>query len=164
MLTLFSCVFRLTLDINDMAIRDRSHYQIWWIFGKLPNGFRPPSPHFRKIILQFFSKNVRKKPLKKVQNLLYKFLDWFRWCIRTVSRVRGAFLGPQKDPKRAPNDPKWQFWNHKWVRWLWTGSRVWNKVGTSQGTSGVMHWNCFSGQGDLWRAQKGPQRTPNAPK
>ena len=32
-------------------------------------------PHFRKMIKQFFSENVRKKTFIKVQNLQYKFLD-----------------------------------------------------------------------------------------
>ena len=39
--------------------------QIGWIFGKIPNGVRPPTPHFRKIKLQFFSENVRKSLLQR---------------------------------------------------------------------------------------------------
>ena len=42
-----------------------------------------PSYHFWKIILQFFSENVQKKPFRKVQNLQNKFLDW-KWPPRTA--------------------------------------------------------------------------------
>ena len=42
-------------------LREGSGYQIGWIFGKKSKR-PPPRPHLRKIILQFFSENVRKKP------------------------------------------------------------------------------------------------------
>ena len=41
-------------------------------FRKNPNGLWSP-PSFRKIILQLFSENVRKKPFIKVKNLQYDF-------------------------------------------------------------------------------------------
>ena len=37
---------------------------------------------------------------------------------------------------------------------------MWNKGGTSQGTSGAMQWNRFSSQGGL---MGGPNRTPKGP-
>ena len=50
------------------------------------NSKRPstPPPHFRKIILHFFSENVRKKPFIKVQDLQYRFLDWKRFDSATL--------------------------------------------------------------------------------
>ena len=39
-----------------------------WIFRKVPNGLWP-LPHFRKLILLFFSENPHLKPRTKVQNL-----------------------------------------------------------------------------------------------
>ena len=47
-----------------------------------------------------------------------------------------------------------------WVLWLRTGGTVWNIGGTSQGTSPVMHWNRFWGQGCRWGAPIGPQKGP----
>ena len=38
--------------------------------------------------------------------------------------------------------------------WLRTGGTVWNIGGTSQGTSGAIQWNRFSGQGCLWGATR----------
>ena len=35
-------------------VREDSGYQNGWIFGKVPNSLRPPSPHFWKTILQIF--------------------------------------------------------------------------------------------------------------
>ena len=72
----------------------------------------------------------------------------------------GGLLGHQKDPKRVPNGPKWSFCSHKGVLWLRTGRTVWNIGGTSPGTSPVMHWNRFWGQGCLWGAQIGPPKGP----
>ena len=49
-----------------MFLRDGSHSQIGLIFGKLPNGLRPPPPTpliFGKSYC-IFSENVRKKPSK----------------------------------------------------------------------------------------------------
>ena len=48
-------------------IREVWLYQIGWIFAKIPNGLRPPPPHFRKIILQFFPK----KPWSKICNIIF---------------------------------------------------------------------------------------------
>ena len=45
-------------------IREGWRYQIRWIFGKIPNRLRSPSPHFRKIILQLFRKTSEKKLYK----------------------------------------------------------------------------------------------------
>ena len=48
-------------------------YQKGWIFGEVPTGFWSPSPHFRKIMLQFFSSNFRlKKPCLKVQRSFFR--------------------------------------------------------------------------------------------
>ena len=44
-----------------MNIRDRSGDQNGWFFGKVPNVLWP-LPHFRKIILQFFSISCSKSP------------------------------------------------------------------------------------------------------
>ena len=71
-------------------------------------------------------------------------------CNGTVSLVRGGYWGP----KRVPNGPKWSFCSHKGVLWLRTGGTVWNIGGTSQGTSGAIQWNRFSGQGCLWGATR----------
>ena len=59
----------------------------------------------------------------------------------------------------AQNGP---FLSHKRVWWLRTGRTVWNKGGTSQGTSGSMQWNCFSVQAALLGPQKDTKRAPNA--
>ena len=48
---------------------------------------------------------------------------------------------------RLAYGPKWSFCSHMGLLWLRTGGRVWNIGGTSQGTSPVMHWNRFWGQG-----------------
>ena len=55
----------------------------------------------------------------------------------------GVPEGSQKGPKR----PKTAFLGHKQIWWLQTDGTVWNKGGSSQGTSPVMHWNSFGGQG-----------------
>ena len=36
------------------SLREASHLQNGWIFGKVPNGLWSPPPHFRKVILQIF--------------------------------------------------------------------------------------------------------------
>ena len=72
----------------------------------------------------------------------------------------GCAKGPLKDPKR----PKTAFLGHKQVWWLQTGGTVWNKGGTSQGTSPVMHWNSFAGQGGPSGCAKGPLKDPKRPK
>ena len=36
------------------SVREGWRYQIGWIFGNIPIGLWPPSPHFRKTMLQFF--------------------------------------------------------------------------------------------------------------
>ena len=65
-------------------------------------------------------------------------------------RSGGALGGP----KRTQNGPKWSFWCHKRVLWLWTDGTVWNKGGTSQGTSKAMQWSLCTGlewpSGDVW--------------
>ena len=67
----------------------------------------------------------------------------------------GGAMGPQtgsKEPQIAQNChsvPLKQVWC------LQTGGTKWNKGGTSQGTSPVMQWNCFSGQGGPQTAQNG---------
>ena len=37
-------------------------------------------------------------------------------------------------------------------------AEVWNKGGTSQGTSPVMHWNSFGGQGGPYGCARGPPK------
>ena len=62
----------LTYCIDDIKLRDGWPYQKGWIFGKVPTGFWSPLPHFRKIMLQFFSSNFRlKKPCLKVQRSFF---------------------------------------------------------------------------------------------
>ena len=53
----------------------------------------------------------------------------------------------QRAAKQGPKQPKTAFFGHKRIWWFQTGGTVWNKGGTSQGTSLVMHWNRFGGQG-----------------
>ena len=67
------CWLSITIRQWCMSIRDWRRYQIGWIFGKNP--IQSP-PHFRKIMLQFFSENVPKKALIEVWNLQHKFLDF----------------------------------------------------------------------------------------
>ena len=50
-----------------LSLRDEWRYQ---------NRCWPPPPHFRKIMSQFFSQKLIKKPCLKVQNLQHNFLDW----------------------------------------------------------------------------------------
>ena len=73
------------------CLRERSGYQNRWIFGKIPNSLWPRPPHFWKIVLQFFSKNVRKKPYIKVKNLQHKFLDW-KWPLPPSLEVFRKFI------------------------------------------------------------------------
>ena len=72
----------------------------------------------------------------------------------------GGSIGAPKGHKKGPKCPKWSFCSHKGVLWLRTGGTVWNIGGTSQGTSPVMHWNRFWGQGCRWGAPIGPQKGP----
>merc|ERR1711884_989565 len=66
----------------------------------------------------------------------------------------GVPEGPLKDPKR----PKTAFFGHKRIWSLQTGGTVWNKGGTSQGTSTLMHWNSFGGQGGPYGCARGPPK------
>ena len=68
----------------------------------------------------------------------------------------GVPEGSQKGPKR----PKTAFLGHKQIWWLQTDGTVWNKGGSSQGTSPVMHWNRFWGQECHLGAPIGPQKGP----
>ena len=64
----------------------------------------------------------------------------------------------QRAAKQGPKQPKTAFFGQKRIWWFQTGGTVWNKGGTSQGTSGVMSWKYFTGQEFLSRgAIKGPQ-------
>ena len=65
--------------------------------------------------------------------------------------------------KQGPKRPKTAFLGHKRVWWLQTGGTKWNKGGTSQGTSPVMHWNRFWDQGCPWGAP-GATRSAYGPK
>ena len=56
-------------------------------------------------------------------------------------------MGVPEGLQRGPKRPKTAFFGHKRIWSLQTGGTVWNKGGTSQGTSTVMHWNSFGGQG-----------------
>ena len=49
------------------------------------------------------------------------------------------------------------FFGHKRVWWLQSGGTVWNKCGISHGTSGVMHWNRFWGNGGHWGRHRAPK-------
>ena len=60
--------------------------------------------------------------------------------------------------KQGPKRPKTAFLGHKRVWWLQTGGTKWNKGGTSQGTSTVMHWNSFGGQGGPYGCARGPPK------
>ena len=67
-------------------------------------------------------------------------------CIETISRIRSGHRRchrPSKWAKRAQIGP---FCGHNHFWWLQTGGTVWNKIPTSQGTSGPMHWNHFTDQ------------------
>ena len=72
----------------------------------------------------------------------------------------GGAGGPTKGPKR----PKTACLDHKQVWWLQNGGTVWNKGGTSQGTSLVLHWNRFGGQGGPYGCARGPPKRPKRPK
>ena len=60
---------------------------------------------------------------------------------------QGEPSGGARGPPKGPKGQKTAFVGHKQVWWLQTDRTVWNKGGTSQGTSPVMHWNSFAGQG-----------------
>ena len=67
-------------------------------------------------------------------------------CIETISRIRSGHRRchrPSKWAKRAQIGP---FCGHNHFWWLTTGETVWNKIPTSQGTSGPMHRNHFTDQ------------------
>ena len=60
----------------------------------------------------------------------------------------------QRAPKRVQNGQKQPFWAISGSG----GSKLmeqWNKGGSSQGTSPVMHWNSFAGQGGPSRGTRG---------
>ena len=60
--------------------------------------------------------------------------------------------------QRALKASKTAFFGHKRIWSLQTGGTVWNKGGTSQGTSTVMHWNSFGGQGGPYGCARGPPK------
>ena len=61
-----------------MQVRDGWPNQNGWIFGKVPNDLWPPPPHFRKIMLRFFSGIHDRRSVYNGKNLQHKFLDW-KW-------------------------------------------------------------------------------------
>ena len=71
--------------------------------------------------------------------------------------VRGPPIGYTKVPKKT-------FLGHKRVLWLKSGETVWNKGGTSQGTSGVVLFNSFVGHRGSSRGIKGHTKGPMRPK
>ena len=75
----------------------------------------------------------------------------------------GALWAPKLALKSAKS-PKIAIRCHKQVWCLQTGGTKWNKGGTSQGTSPVMHWNRFSGQGGPYGCARGPPKRPKLPK
>ena len=76
-------------------------------------------------------------------------------CIGTVLGVREGFVGVPEGSQKGPKRPKTAFLGHKQIWWLQTDGTVWNKGGSSQGTSPVMHWNSFAGQGGPSRGTRG---------
>ena len=84
-------------------------------------------------------------------------------CIGTVLGVREGHMGVPEGLQRGPKLPKTAFLGHKRIWWLQTGGTKWNKGGTSQGTSPVMHWNRFWDQGCPWGAP-GATRSAYGPK
>ena len=71
--------------------------------------------------------------------------------------VRGLPIGYKKVPKMT-------FFGHKRVLWLQSDETVWNKGGTSQGTSGVVPRNSFVGHRGPSRGIKGHTKGPMRPK
>ena len=71
--------------------------------------------------------------------------------------VRGLPIGYKKVPKMT-------FFGHKRVLWLQSDETVWNKGGTSQGTSGVVLRNSFVGHRGPSRGIKGHTKGPKRPK
>ena len=76
-------------------------------------------------------------------------------CIGTVLGVREGHVGVPEGSQKGPKRPKTAFLGHKQIWWLQTDGTVWNKGGSSQGTSPVMHWNSFAGQGGPSRGTRG---------
>ena len=76
-----------------------------WIFGKIPNGLRPP-PHFRKIMLQFF---FGKRP--EICNIIF-FLKMTPLCLWNFSENSSDLVAPPF-PKRI------QFWWSMFIVLLW---------------------------------------------
>ena len=64
-------------SVSDVSLRDAFPFPNGWIFGKVPNGLWPP-PHFRKVMLQFFSEIHDRSIVFNGKNLQHKFLDW-KW-------------------------------------------------------------------------------------
>ena len=69
--------------------------------------------------------------------------------------VREGHVGVPEGSQKGPKRPKTAFLGHKQIWWLQTDGTVWNKGGSSQGTSPVMHWNSFAGQGGPSRGTRG---------
>ena len=60
-------------------------------------------------------------------------------CIGTVLGVREGHVGVPEGSQKGPKRPKTAFLGHKRIWWLQTGGTKWNKGGTRQGISLVMH-------------------------
>ena len=90
----------------------------------------------------------------------------YPWCcIGTVLGVREGHVGVPEGSQKGPKRPKTAFLGHKQIWWLQTDGTVWNKGGSSQGTSPVMHWNSFAGQGGPSRGTRGlPKGSKNGQK
>ena len=84
-------------------------------------------------------------------------LEQFRCSEWAIRGVRGPPIGYTKLPKMT-------FLGHKRVLWLQSDETVWNKGGTSQGTSGVVLRNSFVGHRGPSRGIKGHTKGPKRPK
>ena len=74
----------------DPVLREASPYQNGWIFGKVPNGLWPPSPHFRKVKLRFSRQNCDKSAYVHMEEHLCILWDYL-WDISHEMHVAQMF-------------------------------------------------------------------------
>ena len=93
-----------------------------------------------------------------VKNWKTSFKTSHRYELENIASLRKSRHRPPLVPEgsqKGPKRPKTAFLGHKQIWWLQTDGTVWNKGGSSQGTSPVMHWNSFAGQGGPSRGTRG---------
>ena len=69
----------LSSTMKWMEIREASHLQNGWIFGKVPNGLWSPPPHFRKVTLRLSRQNCDKSAYVHMEEHLCILWSYFPW-------------------------------------------------------------------------------------